>query len=129
MDATTHALAHQPEPASDLSLRMVPNSAALDVNEFRISDTDVLRAEMIGLCQQAQYMRAWYAHYEEMIRATNPTAARELHDVVIGAGCTARALARAAGATLELYEDQEWGVDRRPAARSKAEQFDVEVRA
>jgi hypothetical protein len=81
--------------------------------EPKFSESDLRREEVAGLCQQVEFMRAWFAQYRDQIKTIGPRAAGELNDVVIDAVCTARSLARVVGTTLDRYDDYPWGIDPR----------------
>lgn len=122
MDATTctneNQLAADPSRRSfvQTALAVLTIPAAAHASPSQISESDLRREQVLSLCQEVEFMRAWFAQYQDQIREMNHRAAYELNDVVIGAACTARTIARAAGTTLDRYATHPWGIDSRTVA-------------
>lgn len=65
--------------------------------------------EQIGqLCDFMQMLRAWWEHFERVVRQLDRTAAAKAHDIIIEGVITARALARQLGITLPDTADLNW---------------------
>lgn len=73
--------------------------------------------EQIGqLCDFMQMLRAWWEHFERVVRQLDWTAAAKAHDLIVEGVVTARALARQLGIALPDTADLNWSASVRQAS-------------
>lgn len=73
--------------------------------------------EQIGqLCDFMQMLRAWWEHFERVVRQLDRTAAAKAHDIIVEGVIAARELARQLGITLPDTADLNWTASVRQAS-------------